>query len=341
MKVRRVLALSAAVVCVAFGVSCGGGGGDGGGGSGTGVLVFNRADGIYELDLGTMELTPLLKPSEVNSFFLDPAVSPDGQRIAYIVQPPAQIVDGRYDAGSDLWVANRDGSAPRLVYEHEDLNALVRFPQWDGDTHVLAFVQEITFADGADSAAVSDVDYTVQRFDIATGSRGKLLDDAIAFALSPDGQRISYARFDPTVGEIFESVPVSGGAVEVLVAQDERLNPYNSPRYSPDGATIAFAAADQRQAAPVPSGRLFAPFAGPSPNGFPQDIWLVDAGGGKPQLLADLKEDLPSLAWSDDGAHIFVLGANGVYDIDVGSGAVTRLGEGAFHAVVDWAPAPG
>jgi hypothetical protein len=29
-------------------------------------------------------------------------------------------------------------------------------------------------------------------------------------------------------------------------------------------------------------------------------------------MLADLKEDLPSLAWTDDGSRIYVLGANGL-----------------------------
>jgi Tol biopolymer transport system component len=333
---RGVVLVAVAAVCGLVVTACGDSGGGTGGGGGEGVLVFNRPDGIYALSVESLELTPVLKPSEPNSYVLDPAVSPDGKRIAYVVQPPPAIIDGRYDAGSDLWIAERDGSQPRMLYEHEDLNALVRFPQWADDRHILAFVQEITFADGSDSTAVSEVNYTVQRFDVATGAREKILDDAIAFALSPDGQQISYARITGAAGEVFETVPLAGGAPRVLVAPEEQLNPYNSPRYSPDGATIAFAAADQRQALPPPTGRLFAPLPRPSADGFPQDIWLVDAAGGKPRLLADLKEDLPSLAWSDDGSHLYVLGANGLYDVDVETGAVSRLGEGAFHAVVDW-----
>jgi Tol biopolymer transport system component len=324
----------AVVAAASLIAACGGGAGDGGGGA-SGMLVFSRPDGIVEMDLASGEILPVLRPDLQTSFILDPAVSPDGQRIAYIVQPPPRVVDGRYDAGSDLWIANRDGGDARMLYQHEQLNALVRFPQWAGDGHVLAFVQEIT--PSADPAGIASVAYTVQRFDAATGVRELLLDDAIAFTLSPDGQRIAYSRFVASAGsEMFESVALAGGEPEVLVAPEANLNPYNSPRYSPDGTAIAFASADQAQTAP--GGRLSAPLVAPRLDGFPQDIWLVDAGGGTPRLLADLKEDLPSLAWSDDGEHLFALGANGLYDIEVGTGAVERIGEGAFHATVDWTP---
>ena len=73
-------------------------------------------------------------------------------------------------------------------------------------------------------------------------------------------------------------------------------------------------------------------------DGLPEDIWTVDANGGTPVRVADLKEDLPSLAWSGDGKHIYVLGAAGLYDVVVASGAANRIGEGSFHGQVTWAP---
>lgn len=317
------------VLAAALTVGCGGGGGD----SGPGVLVLSRPDGIYEFDLETGALSPLLMPQEPNSFMLDPAVSPDGKRIAYIVQPPPRVVESRYDAGSDLWIANRDGSAPRLLYAHEDLNALVRFPQWQDDAHVLAFVQDITFTEVVAGSGTTEIDYTVRRFDVGSGTHEQVLDDAVAFALSPDGDRIAYSRLQESGGEVFESASLTGDDRRVIVQQSANLNPYNSPRYSPDASLIAFAAADQAQ---PPSGRLQAPLPNATADGFPQDIWLVDADGGKPRLLADLKEDLPSLTWSDDGRHIYVLGGNGLYDINVETGIFNRIGEGAFHGTVDW-----
>ena len=63
----------------------------------------------------------------------------------------------------------------------------------------------------------------------------------------------------------------------------------------------------------------------------------MPAGGARVRV-ADLKEDLPALTWSGDGKHIYVLGAAGLYDVNVETGAVNRLGEGAFHGQIVWAP---
>lgn len=315
---------------------------------GPGTLVLSRPDGIYEIDVATGVEKPIITTEIPNSFLFDPAVSPDGSMIAYIVQPPAVIVDGLYDAGSDLWIADRDGANPRLIHEHQEKNALVRYPQWVGDGHVAAIIQEITLIETELGPTITGVDYTVQSVDIETSERVRLLDDAIAYTLSPDGGRIIYARLDPLLGEIFESRELPDGQPVELVAKSENLQPFNSPRFSPDGQVIAFASAEQ-VATPVPtSGRLAmlrplgAPLAAeeaaPRADGLPQDIWLLDADGGKPRLLADLKEDLPSIAWSGNGEHLFVLGGNGLYDVTLESGAATRIGEGSFHGQVDWTP---
>jgi hypothetical protein len=79
-----------------------------------------------------------------------------------------------------------------------------------------------------------------------------------------------------------------------------------------------------------------APPPSPALDGLPQDIYAVDAAGGRPRVIAELKEDLPTLDWTDDGKRIYVLGSLGLYEVNVESGAVTRIGEGVFHGVVDW-----
>lgn len=338
----RAASVALIVAIAVLAASCGGAsGGDPvslGTGGGSGTLVFSRPDGIYDFNLESGETKPLIMAEEPNSYILDPAVSPDGARIAYVVQPPSKIIDNRYDAGSDLWIANRDGSGRTRLYEHQQLNALVRYPQWADDGHVVAIIQEFTFAESPNGPLISNVDYTLQRVDVATGEREQLLEDALAFTLSPVGDRVAYARLDPQVGEVFESVALAGGEPRVLVAAEERLQPYNSPRYSPDGSSIAFASADQTAVRASDHLVSVQPVRASALNGLPQDIWLVDAKGGKPRLLAELKEDLPALCWSDDGEHIYVLGADGLYDVNVASGAVARLGEGSFHGQLDWTP---
>ena len=174
-----------------------------------------------------------------------------------------------------------------------------------------------------------------------------------ASALSPDGKQLVYAKLAPQSGETLESQALAGGDARTLVPVAENLNPFNSPRFSPDGATIAFASADQTGAtapAPVryvtlrrnaPGSPWAAAPAAPAEtllDGLPEDIWTVAASGDTPVRIADLKEDLPTLAWNGDGKHIFVIGSAGLYDVNVQSGAVDRIGEGVFHGQIAWAP---
>ena len=95
---------------------------------GSGSLVIASFGTITDRQIGSGAETVLYDTGLANSFVLDPAVSPDGSTIAFINMPPAEIINGRFDAGSNLWVMDRDGSNPRLVWEHIDPNQLVRFP---------------------------------------------------------------------------------------------------------------------------------------------------------------------------------------------------------------------
>jgi Tol biopolymer transport system component len=348
---RACVALTVLAATLLLASCDGGGSGDSAAtavpGGGTGALIYSQPDAIVELDVKTGESHEIIRAEAANSFLLDPAVSRDGSQLAYIVQPPAQIIDNRYDAGTDLWIAARDGSGARLVYAHEQLNALIRYPRWTPDGDIIAIIQEVE-----ETPTITRVAYTVQRIDVATGERTRLLDDAYAIAISPDGSRLAYARPLTEGGESFESIRLDGSSDPVVIVSPENnLLPFNSPQYSPDGTSIAFASADQANAPPTPvlgmsapaSGgfRLSARIAAPLTDGLPQDVWLVDAAGGRPRLLATMQEDLPSLTWAGDGAHVYLLGATGLYEIDVSSGAVTRIGEGVFHGQIAWAPASG
>lgn len=302
-----------------------------------GVLIYNKPDGIWEFDVASATQSLLVAATGTSSFVLDPAVSGDGMRLAYINQPPPKIEGDRYDAGSDLWIANRDGSDARLLWAHETPNQLVRYPEWGPDGALYAIVQEIETQDG-----ISMVTYVLQRFDAESGARSAVLRDVLAYSISPDGKMLAYAKLASETGEAFEVVPLSGGSPETLVAAAEQLAPFNSPDHSPAGDSIAFASADQTQAPQFQPGtprggiRPLGRFASPSPDGLPQDIWTVPAEGGRPVLVADLKEDLPALTWNGDGTKIYVLGVAGLYEVDVVNGATTRIGDGTFHGQITW-----
>ncbi len=326
---------------VALGMACSSGGDSakppGKPSSGTGSLIIAMPSGLVEYSIKSGAQKPLIKPETANTFLLDPAISPDGKRLVYIVQPPPKIGAGTYDAGSDLWVANRDGTGAHVVLTHEQPNQLIRFPQWQDNETLLVVMQEIATDNGK-----TTVSYVLNRLPAAGGARTKVIGGALAFGLSPDGKRLAYARLAPQGSETLNAADVDGTNDVTLVSASEHLAPFNVPRYSPDGKQIAFAAADQAGArAASPEFVSVASFGVPAAvvlDGLPEDIWTVKASGGRPVRVADLKEDLPALAWSGDGQHLYVLGSAGLYDVSVGTGAVDRLGDGAFHGQLAWAP---
>lgn len=303
---------------------------------GAGSLIITEPDGLSEYDIKSGKSKALITTDNANTFLLYPAVSADYAMLTYVVQPPPKIDGSKYDAGSDLWIANRDGTGQRAVYTHDTPNQLVAFPQWEDAGHILAVVLEI----GREGGTTSVV-YTLERVDIATGARTKLLKDAIALGLSPDAKRAVYAGLAPQTGETLNVADLASGApATVLVGLDQNLSPFNSPRFSPDGKQIAFASADQTGASA--QFELVSAAGGvvdaPSRDGLPEDIWTVDAAGGTARRVADLKEDLPALTWSGDGKHLYVVGSAGLYDVNLQNGASTRLGDGSFHAQVVWVP---
>lgn len=353
MSIRPAARMLTLVTIVVLAAACGGGGGGGPSAlpsgaaatkpaagkpsSGSGSLIISKPAGIVEYSIKSGSEKLLIQPETDNTFLLDPAISPDGKRIVYIVQPPPKIDAGKYDAGSDLWVADRDGSDPHVVFTHAQPNQLIRFPQWQDDNTILVVMQEIGLQNG-----VSTVAYVLERIPAAGGERTKVVSDVLAFGLSPDSKRLAYARLAPQTGETLNAVDLDGTNDVILVGIDQNLSPFNVPRYSPDGKKIAFASADQtgaRAASPeYVSAASFGPEPGLALDGLPEDIWTIDAGGGRPVRVADLKEDLPALTWSGDGKHLYVLGSAGLYDVNVATGAVDRLGEGSFHGQLAWAP---
>ena len=47
---------------------------------------------------------------------------------------------------------------------------------------------------------------------------------------------------------------------------------------------------------------------------------------------------LPWLTWNGDGTRIYVIGSAALYDVNLNSGGVAHIGEGAFHGQLTWTP---
>jgi sugar lactone lactonase YvrE len=157
-----------------------------------------------------------------------------------------------------------------------------------------------------------------------TGWRFPSVDDhGVVVALSKNGQVVRM-RQDGAVLSSFVLNPDNGSG--------KGIGPYDL-QVSPDGTQVAFAAGDLNGA--------LAGGASPRSAGFPgfmhpffQDVWLINADGSNLRRVAEVVERSLSLSWSPDGASIYAMGTEQFRRVDVASGAVTVLGEGAPQAGV-------
>lgn len=327
LTISRLPVLALAPLLVAFAAACSGGEDAAAppaamGPSGTRFLMASEK-GITETSAAA-ERT-ILKYND-GSYLLDPVVSPDGKKLAFIRQPSAKVyANGGVDFGSDLYVADRDGRNAREIVRHESVAEFVRTPAWlPGGDELLYSVRG--------RLPTGEADFRIERIDLRSGRRVRLVANAIDPVVSPDATRIAYVAIAFTDQESLTVSDLLGQNSRVVVSSDFGLALMSSIVWSPDGKQIAFAAVDARSPAPPPAPTPRRPQTSLHP--FAQDVWVVDATGGNLRRVADIAINAPSIAWSRDGSAFFVLGATGFFRVDAKTGAQQQIGDGVALAQI-------
>ena len=238
------------------------------------------------------------------SYVLDPAISPDGKKIAFARQTPAKnLPNGSVDFGSDLYVADRDGKNLKEVLHHAAIAEFIRSPAWLSATELLITVQG--------QAADRSADFRTERLDFTTGKRERLIEGAINASLSRDQKKIVYVAVDPaTQEETLVSTDLALSGRRLLADGSSGLGLSSSAIFSPDGTSVTFAAVDLNAPvlSPTPTpgtgGTLKRTFASPALHPFAQDVWTVGNDGTGLKRLSEIAENNPSLTWSGDGSTI-------------------------------------
>ena len=214
---------------------------------------------------------------------MDPALSPDGSRIAYV----------SWDYPPGIYVMNRDGSDPSLVYGVQQ----ARGPAWSPDGSSIAFYQKYQgFRRGSRGRMEPDDFFRILVLNLVDGKTwGPPNQPSHSFSpsWSPDGKSLVF-KGDDGLYLVGEENPA-----KLLAATDSR---FASPAWSPDGSRIAY---QYRQ----------------------HDHWEIGAmnadGTGSILLttslaLAATKPNNVAPAWSPDGRQIaFVSDRDGFWRIYV------------------------
>jgi hypothetical protein len=216
----------------------------------------------------------------------------------------------RTDAGESLGAPAWYGS--RLAYQREDLTnppigyayqAVARYP---------ARI-ETAQPDGSD--------------------RQVLLQDARQPASSPDASQLVFVRTSPRG----TSIVLGDGSFERELIPAGMFVDVASPKFSPDGASIAFVVATAVARDLSPLDRLLGVSIAEA-HGLPYNVWIMGADGSDARLLAAVSADDPSLAWSPDGTQLFVYSGTGSDIVDVATGGVTDYGYLVGYGGVAWLP---
>jgi dipeptidyl aminopeptidase/acylaminoacyl peptidase len=179
--------------------------------------------------------------------------------------------------------------------------------------------------------------------------------------LSPDGSRIAYLQSVGETRQVFV-VPVSGGWPSRITAGELSCD---SPRWSPDGASLAFVRGKALLVAEADGGSPRTLTEQPAGISMPRwspdgttiafysrrrgwsQIWLIGVAGGEPRRLTNLPEDNDDLQWSPDGTQILYSSIRGddlnnrdIYCVDVASGEERCLTpvSGCFDGAPSWSP---
>lgn len=255
------------------------------------------------------------------STLMDPALSPDGKRIAFIRQEPVKnLPGGQIDFGADLYVVNRDGSGLKEIAHHTALTEYIRVPSWFDAGHLLFSIRGRT--------PEANADYRIERIDLTSGQRTRIVANAVDPSVTPGATQMLYISVETskTRETVFLAGPDGSGAKDLLPPLPV-LTLIGSAVMSPDGTRIAFAAGDLLGTIAPP--RAMAAPAGMAMHPFFQDVWLINADGTNLRRIAEVVESSLSLSWSPDGKWIYAMGTAKFRRVDPVTGDITILGEGA------------
>ena len=207
---------------------------------------------------------------------LEPALSPDGSRVAFIWDGEGAFNVYVKAIGSEQALRLGDGAG------------VARHPLWTPDGRALLYARSDADA-GVSILRVSALGGPATRVFHDPGVR-----EIRGMALSPDGARIAYAaRHDAATPYRLHLAELATGEHRALTDPAAGTLGDLDPRFAPDGHSIVFARAV---------------------NEVTRDLHRLPAGGGAPERLTFDNRKINGLAWSPDGQRIlFTSTRSGLY----------------------------
>jgi Tol biopolymer transport system component len=195
---------------------------------------------------------------------------------------------------------------------------------------------------------------------VATGQRTTLVKDGedAAFSYAGGATPFAYVLTDAQTFQqslwVADRVPTGvgdGGNARRIVGPEQKFQTVNSPRFTPDGTRIVFAASAPPTTGtqpPAPERSLPVRFLhwlveplipqSVAAHGPPADLWSIAIDGSDLRQLTTLNGDDPQPAFSPDGRQLAFLTGNGLFLANPDGTNVRKISDRGSLSSLVWAP---
>lgn len=254
-----------------------------------------------------------------------PSLTPDHKQVLFAL---TQAPDPKTGFGTDLYAVNLDGTNLHPIVPHESENVFYDTPRYDSTATFLYFHRNAAIVKNGTYVGNES---TIERLNVKTGERVRILSDAADPSISRDGKLIAFIHLKDGQNENIWIANSDGTNAHPLFKGDTWFY-IQAPRFSPTSDALVFCAAGH--SAPKSSDRYLPHGAH---LGIPSEIFVVNADGTGLRSLAQTGDDTFP-AWSLDGSSLAYVSTGAFFQLTMKDVAVKTLasGDNFFFGDITW-----
>jgi hypothetical protein len=252
-----------------------------------------------------------------------PSLTPDHKQLLFAL---TAAPDPKTGFGTDIDAVNLDGTNLHAVVPHESENVFYDTPRYDPTGTFLYFHRNAAIVK---NGVYVGNESTIERVNLKTGERVRVLTDAADPSLSYDGKLIAFIHLKDGQNDNVWIANADGTNAHVLFK--DTFFYVQSPRFSPTSNVLVFCAAGHKATIkdePLPRAAHL---------GIPSEIFLVNADGTGLRSLAQTGDDTFP-AWSVDGSSIAYVSTGAFFQLSMKDFSIKTLasGDNFFFGDIAW-----